>query len=195
MQGLHRYAPPKLLDRLHERANITNLPAVGIHENFAYPAWQLNIASASSPGTGRSHFLVEKCKCSLSKCLARCLDDDIGAFGTTHIDGGDSVAVQTCLIVLSEPHPDVQDEFFYLLDLGLSWKMDEFLALYFSGLHFHGGSQPIFNEIRTCSRPMERLTLIGYLPDPVIEGNNAVAFAALPKGSVMEIGIEMRNPL
>lgn len=126
---------------------------------------------------------------------AQRLGDSLGAFGTAHIDGGDSAAVQTFMLVLSESHPDIEDEFFYLLDLGLSWKMEPFSALYFSGLHFHGGSQPVFKNVRTCSRPMERLTLIGYLPDPVIEGNNAIAFAALPKGGVMEIGIEMRNPL
>lgn len=101
------------------------------------------------------------------------------------------------MTVLSKPHPDVEDELFYLLDCGIAWQLEEFSTIYFSGLHFHGGSQPTY---RSGSRLKPytihyRLTLIAYPPAKLLDGNDDIAFAALPKSKTLVIGLDMRNPV
>jgi hypothetical protein len=71
----------------------------------------------------------------------------LGRAAGMHIDGSDSPACPTALSNWSKPHPDVDEELFSILDWGISWVMEEFSMLYFSGLHFHGGSQPFYRSL------------------------------------------------
>lgn len=101
------------------------------------------------------------------------------------------------MTVLSKPHPDVEDEFFYLLDCGIGWQLEEFSTIYFSGLHFHGGSQPTYRNGPRMEKNIifNRLTLIAYPPARILDGDDAIAFATLPKKKTLVIGLEMRNPV
>jgi hypothetical protein len=95
----------------------------------------------------------------------------------------------------SKPHPDVEEEIFTVLDLGISWALEEFATIYFSGLHFHGGSQPFYRTPRSHSNSIyNRLTLIGYPPNESINGTSSMAFAALPDGKLLKSYREMRLP-
>jgi len=46
MESLRLFAPPKFLCLLEENADANNIPRIGVPENVAYPAVQLNIAPA-----------------------------------------------------------------------------------------------------------------------------------------------------
>ncbi|TFK58788.1 hypothetical protein BDN72DRAFT_906413 [Pluteus cervinus] len=171
--------PPNLRKSLEIQANLTNLPRIGLDGNICHPTSQLNIATATSADS------TEDLKSSL------------GRFGGSHIDGADSTTAPTAMTILTEPHPDVDDEYFVVPELGLAWKMDEFTTILFSGLHFHGGSQPRYAVVRQAPGVhYYRLTLINYPPSTYLDHPGALAFAGLPgeKGSVMTVGIEMRDP-
>lgn len=45
MQSLRNFAPHSLLTILEENAEANNMPRIGVPDNFAFPAVQLNIAS------------------------------------------------------------------------------------------------------------------------------------------------------
>lgn len=51
------------------------------------------------------------------------------------------------MMVWSKPHPDVEDEFFCILDAGIAWELGEFATYYFCGLHYHGGCQLLYKTI------------------------------------------------
>lgn len=46
MESLTMFSPPELCLLLEDNAEANNLPRVGVPENVAYPAVQLNIAPA-----------------------------------------------------------------------------------------------------------------------------------------------------
>ncbi|KAF9041370.1 hypothetical protein BJ165DRAFT_1530100 [Panaeolus papilionaceus] len=179
-RGLDKGAP-NLESILERQAEVTALPAIGSDDNIAWPAGQLNAVAATD------------------KDQAKSMAASIGKFGETHLDSGDNAGAPTAMLVLTRPHPDLEDDYFYILDCGICWKMTEFAILFFSGLHVHGGCQPIYKSIRTEPRiHAYRITQILYPPLHMINGTDAVAFAALPatggKSRVFAIGHEMRNP-
>lgn len=120
----------------------------------------------------------------------------LGKFAGSHIDCGDHPVPPTALIVLSEDDPDIQDDYFYIMDCGIAWSSEEFSTLYFSGLHFHGGCQPRYRN-PDPAHIFYRLMLVAYPPTQMLNGQDAVALAALPGSGdpVFKVGIEMRNPL
>lgn len=124
------------------------------------------------------------------------LNRSLGKFGGSHIDANDAVLCPSAMAVLTKPHPDVEPEIFTILDAGIVWVLEEFGLVYFSGLHFHGGSEPTYKNKTTSSEIYYRLTLICYPPGHSLDGNAGEAFAALPgkKNNLLRIGIEMRNP-
>jgi hypothetical protein len=98
------------------------------------------------------------------------------------------------MTVWSKPHPDVEEEFFAVLDAGIVWKLSEFCTYYFSGLHFHGGSMPYYKSGKRQDESIYyRLTLIAYPPTPLIDGTASMAFAALPGKTLLRLGKEMRS--
>ena len=48
MESLHAFASPNAIRILEENAEANNLPRIGVPDNIAYPAVQLNIAPAVS---------------------------------------------------------------------------------------------------------------------------------------------------
>ena len=94
----------------------------------------------------------------------------------------------------SKPHPDIEDELFCLVEAGIMWEMTEFTTIYFPGLSFHGGSQPVYRAIRTDDSLYWRLTLVGYAPGAILDGALSTAFAAIGQNGLLRIGTEMRNP-
>jgi hypothetical protein len=73
--------------------------------------------------------------------------------------------------------------------------MEEFSTIYFSGLHFHGSSQPFYRTPQSLTDPIYyRLTLIGYPPNKSFNGMSSMVFAALPDGSLLKSYQEMRLP-
>ncbi|KAJ3504415.1 hypothetical protein NLJ89_g7946 [Agrocybe chaxingu] len=170
--------PPGLLEALTVQSELVNLPRVGTDANVIYTSYQLNVASPQDPNAANATGI-----------------DALGHFGGVHIDAGDSSVPPTAMTVLTEPHEDVEDEYFHLIDLGLSWRLEEYSTLYFSGLHFHGGSQPLYKTPRSNpSTPGLRLTLIGYAGGDGTDGKNAIALGSDEAGQLVTLPIESRNP-
>lgn len=48
MESLRLFAPASLLQTLEDNAEANNVPRIGVPENVAYPAVQVNIAPAVS---------------------------------------------------------------------------------------------------------------------------------------------------
>src|SRR5271163_4464697 len=107
---------------------------------------------------------------------AATLNGSLGTFGTAHIDTGDNAGSPIAMTIISEPHPDVDEEFFYVLDFGIAWSMEELSTIYFSGLHFHGGSVARYHTAPQANNEIfYRLTLIAYLPTQILNAKDSVA--------------------
>ncbi|KAL0565913.1 hypothetical protein V5O48_016103 [Marasmius crinis-equi] len=139
-----------------------------------------------------------------SDCKRRKMNDgsilSLGKFGSNHADHGDSPAGPTACLNLTRPHPDVEQEWFYIFDLGVGWKLEELTTIYFSGLHYHSGCETRYRTddpaLRQDHRPYHRLTLIMYPSMGELDGTSATALGALPvdtRNRLLTIGVEMRN--
>jgi hypothetical protein len=176
MLGMDK-GPEGLVDRLKTQADLTNVPRVGTDDNVFHPYYQLNGASAA-----------EHRKDSSSNITS------LGKFGKGHIDPRDCPGVPTAMHILSPEYDGVEDEYFYMMELGIGWLLEPFCTLYFSGLHFHGGSQPFYKKDRADkSFIYYRLALIAYPPDDALSGQEAIAFASLPNKKLLSHGYEFRQ--
>lgn len=98
------------------------------------------------------------------------------------------------MTIISQHCPEVEEEFFHLLDYGIAWLMEELSTIYFSGLHFHGGSGCVARYQPANDNIFYRLTLVAYPPTQILNAQDSVALAAMPDGTPFRVGIEMRNP-
>jgi hypothetical protein len=98
------------------------------------------------------------------------------------------------MITLSKQRDDIEQEYFFLFELGIAWELEEFSVIYFSGLHCHGGNQPMYKG--TPKEPYWRLTLIAYPQGDILDGLDKVAFASLPTApkQVLPIPTDLRDP-
>jgi hypothetical protein len=171
-------APPGLVDALKVQAELTNLPRIGSNCNVLHSNFQLNVASA-----------VEPVQCTKSSRIA-----SLGKFGGGHIDPRDCPVQPTAMSVMSRKSDDVEPENFYMLELGIGWRLEPLSTLYFSGLHFHGGSQPVYKSGRTDKNHIYyRLALIAYPPEDIISGQDSIGFASLPNKSLLPVGYGFRQ--
>jgi hypothetical protein len=103
--------------------------------------------------------------------------------------------------VLSPEYDGVEKEIFYILDIGVGWKMEPLSVLSFSGLHFHGGCRSTYRTDRADRDYIYyRLTLIAYPPELTLSGRASVAFASLPgepsdkQQRLLPVGFDFRRP-
>ncbi|TFK59844.1 hypothetical protein BDN72DRAFT_905487 [Pluteus cervinus] len=164
-------------DVIHDLADLTNMPRIGVNGNVYHPTMQLNIASAS-------------------RTNSQSLSASLGAFGGVHIDERDSCLVPTALTVLTEDHEDIGPVFIILVDLGLAWKLEQLSTIFFNGLHYHVPTTPSYNPgPRKSVKPYYRITLVNYPPSAVIDNTGSIAFASLPHShDRLQITKELRMP-
>lgn len=176
MRGLET-DPDGLIERLQIQASLTNLPRVGFDGNVGFPNLQLNVASAVEhvPEHERSKIT------------------NLGKFGGSHIDGRDSAGSLTAMLVLSPEHEGIEDQCFYIMELGIAWRLEPLSTIYFSGLRCHGGCQPRYKADRKDRSVYTRLALIAYPNDDILSGQEATAFASLPNKGVLVNGYEWRD--
>ncbi|KAF6759706.1 hypothetical protein DFP72DRAFT_806004 [Ephemerocybe angulata] len=169
--------PEGLKEMVDTRAEYLNIPRVGSDCNTAFPSFQLNIASAVDADDDTD----------LAKSL--------GTFGSSHADSGDSASMVTAMTVMTRPHPDAEEDIFFIQDYGIAIVLDEFDTVYFCGLRFHGGSQPRYKfQDRTSDVVYVRLTLIGYSPSGFYDAVSSQAFLAVPtKEGVYKVLNEMSD--
>jgi len=118
----------------------------------------------------------------------------LGVFGASHIDCRDCPAAPTGMTVLSEDDDSVEPELFFIFDLGLAWRLESLSTYYFSGLHVHCGSQPVYKPDRANKDNIHyRLTLIAYPPDDMLTARDAVSLAGLPNGKLLQVGYDFRD--
>jgi hypothetical protein len=178
MEGMSK-GGSSLIETLTKQAELTNVPRIGSDCNVAHPAYQVNVASAVEPETlSRNGTTIAS----------------LGKFGGEHIDGNDTPGSPTSMLVLSHDYDGVEDDLFYLLDLGIAWDLEPLTALYFSGLHIHGGSQPVYRRDREDRNFLYyRITLIAYPVDEMLSGTDSISFGTLANGSLLPIGFDFRD--
>lgn len=167
MRGIEEN-PMNFARELAKRSSVLNLLPIGTGSNTAFHATQLNIADADEPDNAhpeRSGRIVT-----------------LGRAGFCHIDGGDSPGGKTAMLNLTEPHPDVEEEYFFIMELGLAIRMVPLYATIFSGLFFHTGHQ-VYYKIgpRTSKQLYVRATLINYCPSSILDGTSSSAFGLVGK--------------
>ncbi|KDR66009.1 hypothetical protein GALMADRAFT_148182 [Galerina marginata CBS 339.88] len=198
VKGLAK-GPVGLVDVLTTQAELTNLPRIGVDGNVAHPSWQLNVADAISapppqPATRRRKKTVPPPDGVADDAKDNNIED-LGEFGGNHEDTYDGVGPPTNMTTLTAPHPDVPTQYFFLFDMGVCWELQEFSSAFFSGLNNHGGMAVRLNAQRTAlDQIFKRLSLIGYPQGHIIDGQVAVAWAALPNNILLPIGRELRDP-
>lgn len=142
-----------------------NLPRVGHPRNDGYfTTTQLNIA-----GGVESDSVVS-------------LEADIGEAGGSHNDGSDHANSYTAMFPLSRLqgfHPG----FFFIQDLGIYFRLDNYSVICFKGLMYHGGSipRPLSSEEIVDPSKALRLTMIFY-PDKAVK-EDAITIPLVPTGS------------
>jgi hypothetical protein len=171
--------PPGLVECLETQAELSNIPRIGTDTNVSHPSFQLNITTAVEQETIRDGDTGIK---------------SLGKFGGAHLDGNDTSGTPTAMTVLSQDYDGVEDDVFYILDFGIGWVLEPVSIIYFSGLHYHGGCQPVYKPDREDKDFVYyRLTLIAYPPDDILSGKDAVAFANLPNGQPLKVGWDYRD--
>ncbi|KAF7760956.1 hypothetical protein Agabi119p4_10365 [Agaricus bisporus var. burnettii] len=167
-----------LLDLMDDMAMIYNTPRIGCHQNTCYPAMQINVARAVDgtqvPEDGHISAL--------------------GEAGNPHYDPQDSAVGLTCMLNLSRPHANVDDEVFTVLGLGLAFVIPPLSGIYFSGLYLHTGRQPVYRPgIRAEEGDYYRVTLICYPARDVLHNHGCLALGPGPDGGVLTHKSEQRT--
>lgn len=119
----------------------------------------------------------------------------LGKFGEPHIDAPDALGGVTDMLNCSPPYDGIEPDVFYVTDVGIGWEMQSLDSFFFSGLHWHGGCQPVYRPDREDPTYIyNRLTLIAYPPEVMLSGEDSVAFASLSNGGLLPVGFEWRDP-
>jgi hypothetical protein len=186
--------PAGLRHMMDQRAEYLNVPRVGDPDNSCFPLFQLNIASAAHPGHGEWYWYMAGSCMANNSTSATTLDASLGKYGTIHPDCGDTACSVTGMTSLSKPHPDVDNDLFFIQDYGVAIVFSEFDVMYFCGLHLHGGCQPIYKPTRTSDEEYVRITLIAYPPSKFFDIPSSSAFASLPGAPrVLKLYGEMKD--
>ena len=124
--GLTKSAPPDWVELQQKRAEINNLPPIGHDSNRGFfSQLQVNLAGVQDFGSTVS------------------LEGDLGRAGKAHYDCHDYPQGFTCMFCMSNfDSSSVHPGLFFFLELRIYIKMENYQLVYFSGLHFHGGSPP-----------------------------------------------------
>ncbi|KAF6751574.1 hypothetical protein DFP72DRAFT_850693 [Ephemerocybe angulata] len=169
--------PEGLDELLKERADYLNVPHIGDPRNTAFPTFQLNIVAAADADDASE------------------LANSLGTFGGAHVDSGDSAGCVTAMTCLMPPHPDVDEDVFFVQDFGIAIILEELSTVYFCGLHFHGGSQPRYvSGLHKDGTLYIHLTLIAYAPSTFFDTPLSEVFVAvLSKEKVVKIFSEIKD--
>lgn len=199
MESLNLFAP-ELLSLLKDNAEANNIPRIGVPENVAYPAVQINIAPAVSHSDCFSKLVFcYRSKILMSLCATARGLQGMGDFGTVegHRDMLDSAGGLTCMISNSRLPENYESGRFHLLGLGLFIRLHPTMIINFCGLNRHGGSPPISSEGENVTDDAYRLIGVCYPPQSMLSGAGVFVspLASLPKGEVLNLGPEITSYL
>lgn len=177
----------KMAWRTWEAAELHNVIRVGDDGNYGHPQVQLNIAEACEEDSGELQTLHSKASSrSLTTRLVTggSLGVSMGTFGDDHIDSKDHAGAPTNMTILSNFPQWVHQGFFFLLEIGVAYKLDYLLSMFFSGLRRHCGTPPTYAKGRGSELPKgsNRLAVIGYPSAAHFNGTSGFALAAGPAG-------------
>ncbi|KAJ3508347.1 hypothetical protein NLJ89_g5806 [Agrocybe chaxingu] len=176
MAALNLVLPPSILEALEENAELNNLPRVGHHGNFAFPAVQLNLAQAVS----------------WSESLRQGLEE-MGFFGLTHRDELDALAGYTSVVSGSRLPLGYEHGRFHLLGLGVYVKLTPWKVVTFCGLSLHGGTPPIAPEGQEVDSEAERVNFVCYSPESILSGagTHVIPWGSLSDSTLLKLGPEI----
>jgi hypothetical protein len=117
----------------------------------------------------------------------------MGKFGILHLDFKDAVAALTSMFPISKLDKDIHCGFFALADAGIIFELEYLSTLYFSGLHFHGGTAPTYPPGTIVSLDAHRCVLVNYPPSALLDGDSVIAFGGLPNRTHFGVGPEFNS--
>ncbi|KAF8956817.1 hypothetical protein BDZ97DRAFT_1925083 [Flammula alnicola] len=143
-----RTGPPEVVENLDICAQLFNMPAIGMEDNTAFGAAQLNLAGANSFDSTDT------------------LENSMGDAGILHVDDRDSPAHFTHMLSLLDLPKSFDPGRFFILYPGLYVTTEEFSSVCFSGLRRHVGTPPIAPKDATKRELQEaaRMALLSYAP-------------------------------
>lgn len=164
-------APPEWVKLQEDRAAINNLPCIGHDSNVGYLSQvQLNLAGVEKDDSSNG------------------LDKNLGKAGCPHYDAHDCPQGYTCMFACSNfDKYNVHPGFFFFLEMGLFVKMVNFTLVFFSGLHFHGGSPPRAAPGENVPADASRVVVVHYPNDPLLNGTVPTVLGLSGSGSRVEI--------
>lgn len=176
-------APAEWVRLQEERWEINNLPAIGHESNHGlFAQVQVNYAG------------VELANSSTG------LDKNLGNAGLPHFDQHDDPQGYTCMFAMNHNfdkykiHPGM----FFFLELGLYMELANFRPVYFSGLHFHGGSPPRAPHGMTqIPDDAVRMVVVEYPNEPLLSGESVsqtLAVTASGRGRVEFLPSDRYDP-
>ncbi|EAU82155.1 hypothetical protein CC1G_11345 [Coprinopsis cinerea okayama7 len=164
MQCLEK-GPAAFVNNIKSRSEMVNLPRIGHESNTAFPAFQLNIATAEMPGqTNETGGLRE-----------------LGTAGEVHGDIKDCVGGISAITCYSEDRQDVEEDVLYFLELGVGFILRRLVTACFSGMNLHRGSAVQFKQSAgNHPRRHFRIVAVGYPPMHHLEASSSSALAMVP---------------
>ncbi|KAF8899557.1 hypothetical protein CPB85DRAFT_1439942 [Mucidula mucida] len=179
VKALHSYVPAEALETLEAQVDSINMPRIGPHNNTTTPAFQLNMAAAVGPNESVTFTHVDPDTGETIEASEGI--SQLGAFGVIHIDGHDLTAGFTSMHMLSKDDSRVEEQLFFLVELGICWVLHGDCSYGFSGLHMHGGSAPVFKTAQPVNAPPYIcITAVAYCPTHFFEGTSSWSFGAAP---------------
>jgi hypothetical protein len=182
MQCLEK-GPAAFVNNIKSRSEMVNLPRIGHESNTAFPAFQLNIATAEMPGqtngttTASLSLTYAKANVRLETGGLR----ELGTAGEVHGDIKDCVGGISAITCYSEDRQDVEEDVLYFLELGVGFILRRLVTACFSGMNLHRGSAVQFKQSGgNHPRRHFRIVAVGYPPMHHLEASSSSALAMVP---------------
>jgi hypothetical protein len=105
--------------------------------------------------------------------------DQLGLFGVRHADANDHAALYTAMHTMLRHASKVDQQYFFIFELGLKWELHDHVSIAFSGLYQHVGNVPIYKS--TADPTIDkflRFTAIAYGPTAQYLAKSSRAWAA-----------------
>ncbi len=123
------------------------------------------------------------------------LETSLGRAGLKHIDPQDCPQAYSALFAIGNlPKFNIDPGRFHCAELGVYCKLVNYRVLYFSGLHFHGGSPPRAAPNTPIPKEATRAVLILYCNNHICsnESGSVVGVTGKGSGSGVEVYARMR---
>ena len=138
-------APLFIRNAQRDYSEAINSPHIGCERNYAFPAWQLNIANERATPSASSIHSISPMFALQFTYAEELLAKDMKFFGQIHTDKHDDVTGFSCMTPLSDLTKKDGEEpgCFHFITRGFYVNLLPLANIFFSGRLPHGGTAPL----------------------------------------------------